>query len=796
MSKNGIGALERGDRRTPQRETLALLVTALGLDPTQRRAFEEAARPAPARTNGNVSFMPPIDEESKPTNLPRQLTSFIGRDAVAAETATLIERSALVTLVGPGGVGKTRCALEVGARLLDDFGDGVWLADLSRISDESLVANVIARALSVQELPNRTIVETLVANLKRKHMLLVLDNCDHVIGEVRRVATDILDGCSDVRLLATSRERLRLVGEEVQRILPLSVPAAIETVTAADVSRFSALQLFVARAGSIEKRFAWSDDNALDVARICRRVDGIPFAIELAAARMNVLSPAQLVQMLDDRFGVLGSDTGALPRHQTLRALIDWSYDLLAEDQRLLLRKLSIFAGGFTLESATAVCSEDRIIVLDRLSSLVDKSLVQAEPGATGMRYRLLESTREYAREKLAASGDHATVARAHASAYLELAQQLDEDYDVSPDGLEPRVEPELENWQAALSWTLEQRGDLDIGRRLAGSLRHVYWMLGESEGRRWVAAALASSDADTPASVVAKLEVAKAVLDDRLSDHKARLAAAERAWLACHAANDQRGIADAGLLLARAMLDSGRFTESECVLEEALAATRELKSPIVLAGVLHHLAIVRDRSNDLAGARANYYEARAICQAIGADRHAAIITGNLADAEFHGGDVQAALRLAGEALAAHRKFNRVLGIVVNTCNIAAYLVASDRSIEARAYAREALLLARDREYKLYMIWALQHLTAIAALFPVETPAESRFDGARAARLCGYVAARWSALEVPRDHTERQEWERLLAALQLTLDETQRQKLMDEGRMWSEEQAIREALLV
>jgi predicted ATPase/class 3 adenylate cyclase len=420
-------------------------------------------------------------------NLPAQLTSFVGREDVVSEIVALFEKHRLVTLVGTGGAGKTRCAIQVGAELLDRFGDGVWLAEFAPVSDSSLLASVVAQALSVQEHPNRPLLNTLTAYLKRKRLLLLFDNCEHVIGEAPAVATALLQACPDVRILATSREGLNVAGEQRYHMPSLSVPPADRALSALDALAFGAPLLFADRAISVDNRFAITDENVAYVAEICRRLDGIPLAIELAAARVKLLAPQRIAQMLDERFRVLtGGDRSALPRHQTMRALIDWSYDLLSEQERALFRKLSIFAGGFTLESAVATCRDaamDEITVFDALSSLVDKSLVHAEPTEDGTRYRLLESTRQYARERLDESGEYDAIARAHGAAFLAFAEELDRTWESELDRVWiARAQPELENFRVALAWAFGPKGDAFLGQRLTGMLSQV-WTSHANEG-------------------------------------------------------------------------------------------------------------------------------------------------------------------------------------------------------------------------------------------------------------------------------------------------------------------------
>ncbi len=397
------------------------------------------------------SFPPLRSPDALPNNLPLQLTSFVGRDDDVREIKTLLHETRLVTLVGSGGAGKTRCAIQSGAEMLDTFADGVWLIELAAISDPSLVALTIADALSVRESHGQSMLNTLLAHLKERSMLLILDNCEHLIDEVRNIAGAILRACPEVRILATSRESLNTAGERVFRLPSLAVPPANEELTAEAARPYGAVALFADRAAASDARFELTDANAALVTEISRRLDGIPLAIELAAARVKVLSPQQLLEKLDERFRVLtGGDRSGLPRHQTMRALIDWSYDLLSEQERVLFRKLAIFAGGFTLETASVVCGGgtlDELAVLELITSLVDKSLVQTEPSGSVTRNRLLESTRQYAREKLAEHGEDAEVARAHAAAFLALAERLESSYDTTQDNeWFAQVEPEIEN--------------------------------------------------------------------------------------------------------------------------------------------------------------------------------------------------------------------------------------------------------------------------------------------------------------------------------------------------------------
>jgi predicted ATPase len=737
--------------------------------------------------------------EAPSSNLPRQLTSFVGRADDVAEIAALIERSALVTLVGAGGAGKTRCAVHVGAAMLGGSDDGVWLVDLAPLSDQALVAGTAALALGVPESPNRSALETVLAYLKRKRLLIILDNCEHVIGEVRAVAGAILRGCPGVRILATSREALNISGEEVYRLPSLSIPPP-HAVTAAGTARCGAVELFVDRARSAEKRFALSDENAPYVAEICRRLDGIPLALELAAARIKMLSPQQLAQRLNERFRVLtGGDRSALPRQQTMRALIDWSYDLLTDAERAIFRRLSIFAGGFTLETASAVCADDvldELAVLDLLTSLVDKSLVHADVADEGTRYRLLESTREYAGEKLRTAGEYDALARAYAGAYLALAERFDRNWEVTPNRRWlAEAEPELENWRAALRWAFGSDGDARLGQHLAGIL-HWTALRSAAEGHRWVQMAQELADAQTDPVVAAELDLAQARLDGTFGRFNASHATAARAMERYRGLETPLRYAEAQRVAGAALTGLGRCSEGEPQLEEALAVFRRLGAEKAAGSVHRSLGFARYLSDDVAGARTHFAEALSAATQTGDDDRKAGVAHALAELEFRDGDALAAVKAAGEAVGGYRAINNAWYAALAQSNMAAYLIALGRYDQARAVAREALPALRDAQHDVGATFTLQHLAAIAALDTVDDPEAIHEVRSRAARLMGYADARLTVLALQREHTDQQERDRVLSVLREALGEDRIAALMAEGRQWTEDQAVSQALLV
>jgi len=586
----------------------------------------------------------------------------VGRETEIADIIDILQDGRLVTVTGAGGIGKTRTALAVGDALLEATQTRVWLVELAPLAQGSFVATAVAQALNVRESPDRPL-QTLLAHLERKSLLLILDNCEHVIAEAAAFADALLRGCPHVRILATSREPLRIAGERTYRLPSLRVPVLqeIERLRACGAAGYAAVMLFAERAQARDRGFALTDDNAPIVAEICRRLDGIPLAIELAAARVSVLSVRALLMKLDQRLRILtGGDRTALPRHQTIRALIDWSYDLLTPADQRLFERLSIFASGFTLGAAAAVYGEDAVDelgVLELLTSLVNKSLAVADLGEREPRYRLLESSREYAYEKLAARGEATLVAHRHALVYVDFTERLDREHDVAP--LTPDsawfagVELELENCRAALEWSLGGRGDIVLGQRLVRAMWPVWTQVSPVEGRHWLNAAMGLFDERTPAAIAARLENVAAALAYVSGEFEAALASSRRGILACGELGDATGAARGHYLAGISLVNLGRVAEGEPVLQRALDAARSLDTPWLVGLALQGTAQARAVAGNLSEARAYLTEALEIYNAIrGGDYRPPRATMLLAKIEFLAGNVEQAVHLSTESLA------------------------------------------------------------------------------------------------------------------------------------------------
>jgi predicted ATPase/DNA-binding winged helix-turn-helix (wHTH) protein len=412
--------------------------------------------------------LPPTIEPVGVHNLPFAATRMIGRDEAVAAIVSRLSRERLVTIVGPGGIGKTTVALAVAERMIASYEHGVWLVDLAPVGDPRLVPTAVATVLGL-EVGTEDQLPGLVASLRDKRMLLLLDSCEHVIDAAAGFAAAVLAGAPGVKILATSREPLGVVGERGHRLGPLSSPQPSSRLTAAEAAAFPAAQLFVERVTAIVEDFALTDANAPLVFEICRRLDGLPLAIEFAAPRVEVLGVEGLAARLNDSLPLLGTRRRtAMPRHRTMRAVVDWSYGLLTEDERLFFRALGAFTAGFTVEAAAAVvmnAASQRLNAIDRLADLVAKSLVAADVGGTEPRFRLLDTTRAYAIEKLDESGERKRIARCHAEYYRNLFERAEREAGARPAGeWLADYAPEIDNLRAALDWAFSPGGDGSIG--------------------------------------------------------------------------------------------------------------------------------------------------------------------------------------------------------------------------------------------------------------------------------------------------------------------------------------------
>jgi predicted ATPase/DNA-binding SARP family transcriptional activator len=548
------------------------LVERLGVEPGSELRRLHAAILGQDRA---LELIPPVPDEP-PNNLPRQLATFIGRQWELAEIRELSRRGRLVTLVGVGGAGKSRLALEAATNSLLESPGGTWLVELAPLAQPGLVVQTLASLLAIREHPERPLIDLVAENLRTAQALLVLDNCEHLLDEVATLAHRLLQSCARLSILATSRERLGLTGELLRPVTGLGVPEP-GADQASEVGDADASRLLVDRAATVCPGFRLDQSTAGAVAQICRRLDGLPLAIELAAARMNALQVDQIAARLDDRFRLLTQgERTALPRHQTLRAVVDWSYGLLSAAERRLFDRAAVFIGGFTLAAAEAVCAEpdeDEGAVPSLISRLVDKSLILSEHTAGG-RYRMLETLRIYGLERLLEREEAPRVRDRHADYFLSLAEEAGE----ALRGPEQaawlsRLEAEHGNFRAALQWSLE-RGAAETAARLAGSLYALWDLHGYySEGRGWLAQVLA--DDQLPAGVRARALLGSATLAVIQGDLEQAAGACEEAAALCQQTSDAAGLAHALQYLGLGGIFADDLQSAAALLEESLSNAR-----------------------------------------------------------------------------------------------------------------------------------------------------------------------------------------------------------------------------
>jgi predicted ATPase/DNA-binding CsgD family transcriptional regulator len=649
-----------------------------------------------------------MSDREAPSNIPVPLTSFVGREQELAELGRLLSgvppAARLVTLTGSGGVGKTRLALQIASELLRarDFPDGAWLVELAPLADPLRLAQVVAAVFALQEEPGRTFTDVLVDALRARRLLLVLDNCEHLADACAELAHALLSACPGVTILATSREPLRLTGEVLRRVLSLERPDPRNPPPLERLRQYEAVRLFADRAAAASAEFEVTEHNAAAVVQVCGRLDGIPLALELAAARMRALTVDQIAARLDNCFRLLGKGSRvAPPRQQTLEATVAWSYDLLHEDEQRLFRRLAVFAGGWTLEAAESVCAtvEPGGSVLDLLAQLIEKSLVLAEDGPDGGKwYRLLETIRQFAIERLRACGEEEEIRERHFQWYLELSKGADRTIRWTPgipwqikQGWLVRLGWEYANLRAAYQWALKTMTRTQPGLRLATALFTFFWTTGYlSEGRDWLATLLARDAGAPPTALRAwALSVAAKLASHHGDDAAGQPLAREYLGLPASLWTDPAGaqvhtalglaaLREGDLLRARAHATTalnlarvgdkvsaplyvtyvaavahaeGQLDEAQALYEQALAEGRTDDFPLPIGLALDGLARIARERGDRRRARALYEEALGLLSAIGAMPQMALLLVALGHLDLEDGNVVQARSRLGEGL-------------------------------------------------------------------------------------------------------------------------------------------------
>lgn len=775
ISVKAVSAYERGLRFAPRKHTVAALVDALKLAGPQRTEFENTA----AGKRGVASAPEPAH------NLPWQPTSFVGRQREVEEITALLSQRRVITLTGSGGIGKTRTALEVASRIQRPPRDGIWFVDLAPLNDPNLVVTKIASAVDLRLSDGDALLAALVGAIASREMLLILDNCEHVIVAVRAAVEAILQRCPRISLIATSRERLRIAGEVTYQLSTLPVPTKSVT-TCAESRSYDALELFVERAASNNAGFVFSDEHVAPAVDICRRLDGIALAIELAAARLPVLGLCELQAQLAQHFSVIAGGRDDLPaRQRTLHAAISWSHDLLSDVEQTVFRRLAVFASGWTLEAAALVCADGALgadDVLEALFSLAEKSLVIVDADAETPRYSFFESTRMFAAQRLASSNDAAAVSRRHAQWMVTFADRAYELYLVTPRWRwETAVASEVDNALAALDWGLGADGDSVLAGRIASAL-YGFWLTPGLAvyGKRYLNAAIGRIDSRVFPALTARLLVAQAC---QFLHGKACANAMTKAISLLEGSDDRRTLARCYLSLAHALAQIGAYPQAQEASDASLALLRDegLQRSALYA------RLVSDRSR-MFRMQGRFEEARvALTQALSLavdledDWSISLCQMILAEIEFVAGDAWRTVALGEEALASAR---RVRQEIYALCNLACYQLAVGAVDGAQAHAREALELARGCEPNVVQA-AVAHLAVVAAL---------RDQPVRAARLLGYVDAWYERIGSARDATDAKGYAMLMEALRRQLPDHEIAAHAAQGAHLSEEAAIDEAL--
>jgi predicted ATPase len=682
--------------------------------------------------------------------LPCPLTRLIGRQDDIESVLALLEQERLVTLTGSGGVGKTRLAIAVAEQVAAGYPDGVWFVDLAPLTDPMFVGQAVASMLGVQEESGRTLNESLTHHLHSRTLLLLLDNCEHLLEACCSLTEALLQACPRLHILATSRERLNLAGEQTYRVPSLSLPDPSRLPSVEDLERYEAVHLFIDRARSARSTFVVTPGSAPALAQLCVRLDGIPLALELAAARVRSLSVEEINARLDERFCLLtGGSRNALPRQQTLRALIDWSYDLLSETEKALLRRLSVFVGGWTLEAAEKVCAGEEIDeweLLNMLTALVDKNLVVYEEQHEEARYRLLETVRQYVQNRLQENVAVDAVRTLHLNYYLRVAEETETKLR-GPDQVAvlARLEAEHDNLRAALDYCKEA-GYGEIGLRLAGAVWRFWYTHGHApEGRQRLMDALACSGASAPTELRAKA---------------------------------LNGLAGMVLFL-------GDYATAQALLGESLVIRRALEDVSGVAIALNNLGIIAQRLGDADATASRYEEALAISRDHGDVKMVAEILGNLGYAAFSQRDYLAARAYNEECLVLSRQLGDMVGTAIALDNLGDVARVSGEYAQAHSYHAEALTIAAAIGDQRLVAQCLEGLGRLAI---------EQGSADRAVRLFAFENNLRQTLSSPQPDAEQQQQDGYIVEARSALTLERFEQARSEGIVMSLEQVIQYAL--
>ena len=735
-----------------------------------------------------TSAAPPV-----PGNLPAEPNSFIGRERDLSELALLLSDVRALTLCGPGGIGKTRLAVRLACDLVPEFPDGAWLVELADTASADLLPRRVAATFGILEEQDRPLIATLAEALRARQLLLVLDTCEHIVDGCAELVQQLLASCPSLRVIATSREPLRVRGETVWRVPPLSVPTGLDPLSLADLARHEAMQLFAERASAARSGFALGDENAEAVARLCLTLDGMPLAIELAAARVRALSVEQIASRLDDRFRLLASgDRTAPARQQTLRAAVDWSYELLSEPEQILLRRLSVFA-GWNLDMAEQVCADEQIpagTVLDLMAALIDKSLVTFDHELRGeSRYRLLDTIKEYAASRLAASGEEDELRLRHRDYLLHYGEWVVSQAFVRGAPSWPErvamyraITADLANYRLALA-TSVRRGDIAEGLRMCGAMRNPWVTHGDvTEGAQWFDQFLVHAD-QVPPEVRGPALVFRGDLAFEQQDYPTVDRCAREGLELCRAAGDPHEAA-ALRLLAVATLRAGDLGEAVGRIDEAIDTAHKVGNDweeglalSIKAAGMARLAMLREAQRT--------YEAALDLLRDNNGWGVAQVRVGLGGVARARGDYQAAISHYQGALSLYQEIEARPEIARCLAGIASVaLIQGDLGL-CRASLTESLALSLATGQRLPVARGLEAFAALEA---------RAGDAERAARLAGAALELRSAAGHPPSAGAGARLEDLLGPARRSLGELRATSLLEEGRAMGADEAVRYAI--
>lgn len=739
------------------------------------------------------SEFPPLRTlDARPNNLLAQPIVLIGREKEVQTISDLLRRAdvRLLSLIGAGGIGKTRLAVQVASEMLDAFADGIWFVDLAPIRDPDLVVTAIAHSLAVKELGDRPLVEQLSMYLRPKQLLLVLDNFEQIVNAAPQVAA-LLAGAPELKVLVTSRTVLRLRGEQEYMVPPLALPDPKQSPPLAALSQYAAVALFIQCAQDVKPDFQVTNENALAIAQICYRLDGLPLAIVLAAARIKLFTPDALLKRLERRLTILTGGPRDVPeRQQTIRATIDWSYQLLDAVEQRLFRQLGVFVGGCTLEAAAAVCNRDGALgddILSCLAVLVDKSLLHQEEGTEGEpRFVMRETIREYALEWLAASVEEETIRQRQAEYYLTLAEQAERNLFGPEQQLWlNRLEQELDNIRAVLRWSATT-DHTEIGLRLAGALGSFWGIHGYlNEGRTWLGTFLSRSEAMEQTTARAKALNAAGNLATRVYDTASGRVLFEECLAISQALGDTYYHAHALNGLGDVAHLEGNSTQSKALYQESLSLLRSLGDAVGTAWILIDLGVLALSQGESTAARAYVEESLAIHRARRDKRSVSAALNSLGEVARWQGDYRHAAMYYDESLSLAQETGYKVGMAHVLQSQGSVTLHQGDIAQAAARFRAGLALAQELGMNNLIATCLAGLGGVAAEYG---------QLARAARLLGASESLLDAISAHLNPADRAEYERIVTRVCAQIDEATFAAARDDGRAMSLEQAIVYAL--